>query len=141
MITRLAHLCFQTNRFEEMTTFYRDILGLPIKFSLRLPDDRIFGHYFAIGGNSFIELFDTAGACKMWGGNPGPRAPAHGQTYQHFCLEVQNLAEVRTQIMEAGCTVTEIAKGMDGSLQAWITDPDGNDIELMEYTRESLQLA
>jgi len=30
---------------------------------------------------------------------------------------------------------------MDGSLQAWIKDPDGNDIELMEYTRDSLQLA
>lgn len=141
MITRLAHLCFQTNRFEEMTEFYRDILKLPIKFSLRLPDDSVFGHYFSIGGNSFIELFDTAGACEMWGGKPGPRSPVSGQTFQHFCLEVQGIAGVRTAIIEAGCDVTEITKGMDGSLQAWIRDPDGNDIELMEYTRESLQLA
>lgn len=141
MITRLAHLCFQTNRFDEMTTFYRDTLGLPIKFSLRLPDDRVFGHYFVLGGSSFLELFDAAGACEMWGGTPGPRSPAPGQTYQHFCLEVEGIADVRRAIIEAGCDVTDITKGMDGSLQAWIKDPDGNDIELMEYTRDSLQLA
>lgn len=141
MITRLAHLCFQTNRFDEMTAFYRDTLGLPIKFSLRLPDDRIFGHYFVLGGNSFLELFDAAGACEMWGGTPGPRSPTPRQTYQHFCLEVEGIADVRRTIIEAGCDVTDITKGMDGSLQAWIKDPDGNDIELMEYTRDSLQLA
>lgn len=141
MITRLAHLCFQTNRFDEMTAFYRDTLGLPIKFSLRLPDDCVFGHYFVLGGSSFLELFNAAGACELWGGTPGPRSPVPGQTYQHFCLEVEGIADVRSAILEAGCDVTDITKGMDGSLQAWIKDPDGNDIELMEYTRDSLQLA
>jgi hypothetical protein len=29
--------------------------------------------------------------------------------------------------------------GVDNSRQAWIKDPDGNDIELMEYTDRSLQ--
>jgi hypothetical protein len=28
---------------------------------------------------------------------------------------------------------------MDNSMQAWIKDPDGNDIELMEYTPTSFQ--
>jgi hypothetical protein len=30
--------------------------------------------------------------------------------------------------------------GMDNSRQAWVTDPDGNQIELMEYGPKSLQL-
>jgi hypothetical protein len=29
---------------------------------------------------------------------------------------------------------------MDNSIQSWITDPDGNRIELMEYTSTSMQL-
>jgi hypothetical protein len=29
---------------------------------------------------------------------------------------------------------------MDNSRQAWVTDPDGNAIELMEYGASSLQL-
>jgi hypothetical protein len=31
--------------------------------------------------------------------------------------------------------------GMDNSRQAWVTDPDGNAIELMEYGYSSMQLA
>lgn len=141
MVVRLAHLCFQTNRFEEMTSFYRDVLGLPVKFSLRLPDNEIFGHYFELGNTSFMELFDTVGACKMWGGTPGPRGPREGSSFQHFCLEVKDIDSVRNGLVESGCAVTAVTKGMDGSLQAWIKDPDGNDIELMEYTGDSLQLA
>jgi hypothetical protein len=30
--------------------------------------------------------------------------------------------------------------GLDHALQMWIADPDGNTIELMEYTASSLQL-
>ena len=36
--------------------------------------------------------------------------------------------------------VTEIKLGMDKSRQAWIADPDGNQIELMEYGPASMQL-
>jgi hypothetical protein len=36
--------------------------------------------------------------------------------------------------------VTEISTGMDNSRQAWIADPDSNDIELIEYGPSSLQL-
>jgi hypothetical protein len=35
---------------------------------------------------------------------------------------------------------TEPKSGLDFSVQAWIKDPDGNEIELMEYTGRSLQL-
>ncbi len=34
----------------------------------------------------------------------------------------------------------EIRTGLDGSFQAWLADPDGNRIELMEYTHRSAQL-
>jgi hypothetical protein len=39
-----------------------------------------------------------------------------------------------------GLLVTKITMGMDNSKQCWVKDPDGNDIELMEYTPESYQL-
>ena len=42
--------------------------------------------------------------------------------------------------MAKAIPVTEIAVGIDGSKECWIKDPDGNDIELMEYTRDSMQL-
>jgi len=35
---------------------------------------------------------------------------------------------------------TEIALGVEGSYQFWLVDPDGNRLELMEYTKEAKQL-
>ncbi|HOT63138.1 MAG TPA: VOC family protein [Treponemataceae bacterium] len=141
MITRLAHLCLRTSRFAEMTRFYRDGLGLPIHFSLKLSDGRVFGHYFALGGESFLELFDHAGATEMWGGSPTPPRRHEDATYQHFCLEVPDVAGERAAMRSRGIEVTEPTEGMDGSIQAWARDPDGNDIELMQYTARSLQKA
>lgn len=141
MIKKLAHLCFQTDRFEDMTAFYRDGLGLPIAFSLRLPDGAVFGHYFTLGETSFLEVFNASGARAMWGGDPAPKARRTDAHYQHFCLEVEGIRAERDRLLDMGVAVSEVTEGMDGSLQAWIKDPDGNDIELMEYTGKSLQLA
>ncbi len=141
MIVRLGHLCFRTKRFEDMTSFYLNILELPIKFSLRLPDGRIFGHYFSLGKTTFLEVFDHSGASEMWGGNADRLHVHPDSTYQHFCLQVTGLETLREGLIKKGCMVTKIVTGMDGSLQAWIKDPDGNDIELMEYTDASLQTA
>jgi hypothetical protein len=43
-------------------------------------------------------------------------------------------------LVRRGVAISQITIGMDNSKQAWIKDPDGNDIELMEYTPASFQL-
>lgn len=139
MIERLAHVCFRTNHYAQMSEFYGKKLGLPVKFKLRLDDGRDFGTYFDLGGTSFLELFDEELACLRWGGKPEARAPRPGAGYQHFCLQIRGLDGERARLIAAGVAATEIALGMDLSLQCWIKDPDGNDIELMEYTERSLQ--
>jgi lactoylglutathione lyase len=77
---------------------------------------------------------------RQWGGEVVKlRSPADAQ-YQHFCLEIEGLEALRESLVGHGIAVTEIAVGMDGSKQCWIKDPDGNSIELMEYTPRSLQI-
>ncbi|MDD2762368.1 MAG: VOC family protein [Opitutaceae bacterium] len=139
MIKRLAHLCFKTDQLETMVRFYRDVLGLRVKFTLKNNDGRAFGYYFECGERSFLELFDQQGAVRQWGGEVVALKPAGGTCYQHFCLEVERLEAFHAGLVARKLAVTEIAVGMDHSKQCWIKDPDGNDIELMEYTRDSLQ--
>jgi catechol 2,3-dioxygenase-like lactoylglutathione lyase family enzyme len=140
MIKRLAHLCFKTDQLDRMVRFYRDVLGLRVKFTLAGDDGIEFGYYFACGGCSFIELFDQRGAVRQWGGAVVKlKTPADAQ-YQHFCLETEGIETLREVLVARGIAVTEIIVGMDGSRQCWIKDPDGNSIELMEYTPRSLQI-
>jgi lactoylglutathione lyase len=63
-----------------------------------------------------------------------------GTQYKHFCLEVTGIGAVKAMLEARGVAVTNMKTGMDHSIQAWIRDPDGNAIELMEYTHASLQL-
>ena len=96
-VKRLAHLCFKTDHLDTMVPFYRDVLGLPVKFTMTNKDGDVFGYYFACGECSFIELFDQRGAVRQWGGEVTTlKTTAAGTLYQHFCLEVNGL-EARTR--------------------------------------------
>jgi catechol 2,3-dioxygenase-like lactoylglutathione lyase family enzyme len=138
MIRQLAHVCFFTDQIDAMVAFYRDGLDFPIKFTLNTDDGEIIGYYFDCGAATFIEIFDQKIAIKQWGGQM--QTLAAGTQYKHFCLEVTGLAEVKTLLESRGVEVTNLSTGLDHSVQAWIKDPDGNAIELMEYTHASLQL-
>lgn len=137
MIKQLAHLCVFTHQFNAMIVFYRDTLGLPVAFTLDAPDGTPFGYYFACGESTFIELFDREKASKVWGGSSDI---IRGNHMAHFCFQMTDMVKYRELLVSKGIAVSEITMGMDHSYQCWIKDPDGNDIELMEYTDASLQV-
>lgn len=138
MIRTLAHLNFVTNDLSKIIDFYVNKLGLKVKFTLNTREGQPFGYYFACGNTTFIEFFDQAMAAKTWGGNV--EELRIGNRYRHFCLEVTGLDEFCRDLKSKGVDVSEITTGMDNARQAWISDPDGNQIELMEYGPNSLQL-
>jgi lactoylglutathione lyase len=131
MIKQLAHLCFMSNRLPEMLAFYRDVLGLPVKFALKHDDGTPFGYYLATGQTTFIEIFDQ---------QPTQMRTNDRTCYNHFCFEVTRIESFCATLRARGVEVTPIKVGMDHSKQAWLKDPDGNAIELMEYTAASWQL-
>jgi catechol 2,3-dioxygenase-like lactoylglutathione lyase family enzyme len=139
MITQLAHLNLFTDKHEEMLKFYTDALGLKIQFTLDNDKGVPFGWYLACGKMTFIEIFDQAGAVRQWDGEVTELQ--HGSKYRHLCFEVKELETYREMLVGKGILVSAITVGMDHSKQAWIKDPDGNDIELMEYTPASFQIS
>jgi glyoxylase I family protein len=128
VITALAHACFTVSDLERSIHFYRDGLGLVEAFDFTRPTGRRFGLYLHVGGRSFIELFEGQVA-----------APTEGQSYRHICLEVDDIKATVQTLRERGIEVSEPKLGGDQSYQAWITDPDGNRLELHQYTPESWQ--
>ena len=138
MIRQLAHLNFVTNDLSKIINFYVNKLGMKVKFTLDNKDGKPFGYYFECGNSTFIEFFDQALAAEVWGGKVEELST--GTRYKHFCLEVTGLDEFCKALKNKDVEVSEISMGMDNSRQAWIADPDGNQIELMEYGHSSLQL-
>lgn len=139
MIRKLAHINFVTNDLEKIIDFYVNKLGMKVKFTLNNKEGKPFGYYFTCGDTTFLEFFDQAMAAEVWGGKV--QELNIGTRYKHFCLEVTSLEQFCKALKEKGVEVTESKLGMDNSYQAWIKDPDGNEIELMEYTYSSLQFS
>ncbi len=130
MIIGLAHVCFSVSNLEDSIIFYKDKLGFSPVFDFVNEKGKRFGIYLHIGGRNFIELFE---------GNP--ERSVRSQSYQHFCLEVDDIESTVSSLRSKGIEVTEIKMGSDNSWQAWLSDPDGNRIELHQYTPESKQNA
>lgn len=138
MIRRVAHLCFVTDQLATMREFYEVKLGLPVQITFRNDQGTVFGYYFACGDSTFVEIFDRDLKVKQWGGDPEMlKAQNH---YSHFCLEVTGLRDFKTVLEGRGVTLTELKMGIDLAWQSWTKDPDGNEIELMEYTGQSWQI-
>lgn len=138
MIRQLAHLNFLTNDLSRIIDFYVNKLGMSVKFTLNNDQGQPFGYYFGCGNTTFLEFFDQAMAAQVWGGDLEPLTI--GTRYKHFCLEVTGLDEYCKILKDKGVDVSGISTERDHSRQAWVTDPDGNQIELMEYGPSSLQL-
>lgn len=144
MIKQLAHLCLKTSQLDRMTAFYRDVLGAAVKFRYLDRAGEPIGCYFAFGGTTFIEVFDHADAHRRSNSTRAfepleePRDPWL-MRFNHFCFQVEGLDAYVTLLESRGAVVTGRKIGNDRSHQAWIKDPDGNLIELQEYTSASRQ--
>lgn len=130
MITGIAHVCFVVNDLDASLVFYRDSLGLRQAFDFINEAGRRFGVYLHVGGRTFIELFEGK-----------PEQIPGKLSYQHICLEVDDIQTTVAGLMARGIEVSPITLGSDQSWQAWLSDPDGNRIELHGYTPESKQAA
>ena len=138
MIRQLAHLNFVTNDLPGIIDFYVNKLGMRVKFTLNNKEGEPFGYYFECGSTTFLEFFEQTMAAEVWGGKVEERTLV--TRYKHFCLEITGLDEFCKDLKNKGVDVSGISMGMDNAQQAWIADPDGNQIELMEYGHSSLQL-
>jgi catechol 2,3-dioxygenase-like lactoylglutathione lyase family enzyme len=128
MIIGHAHTCFTVSDLEQSIKFYCDKLGLEEAFDFKRDNGQRYGVYLYLGSRNFIELFE---------GELGE--PEDGQSFRHICLEVDDIEKTVSNLNKQGVEVSDPKLGRDQSWQAWITDPDGNRIELHQYTPESWQ--
>lgn len=129
MITRLAHVCIGATDLAETESFYVDALGMELAFEFFRAEQRI-GFYLKTGKSTFIEVFAERE-------NPNFERPI----IKHFCLQVANLDDALAELERKGVDASPKKLGGDGAWQAWITDPSGVHIELMQYGADSSQFS
>jgi lactoylglutathione lyase len=129
MVTDLAHLAIAAHDLQATLDFYR-ALGLREAFRLHHADGSLMLVYLHVCGDRFIEVFP---------GGPPPDTARRG-SFMHLCLAVDDLESTVAHLRQAGVELLAEPKvGLDHNAQAWVRDPDGNPIELMQMAETSPQ--
>ena len=131
MIVGIGHTAYAVGDIDAALDFYVAKLGLREAFRLHSAQGELWIVYLYAGHGTFVELF------------PSKEAPgANDGSYRHLCLEVDDMRATLAELAGRGLDIQgEARQGSDKNLQYWLTDPDGNRIELMEIHPESPQAA
>ncbi len=127
MITDLAHTALRVHNLEKSLAFYA-LLGIQESFRLNHDDGSVMLVYLHVGGDRFLELF------------PGGSLENAEGSFMHLCLASNDLVNDVEKLRNQGVKIdVEPKMGLDLNMQAWVTDPDGNAIELMQLSENSPQ--
>lgn len=151
MFTSIMHLAFFTDQMEEMRDFYENKLGGKAKIVTKakaylgsssgfgklaeLDPEKVIIVYIELAPGQFIELFP-----KNEGQAPFP-IPHETLGYAHYSLLVEDIEKAKCELESRGVEIdTPISIGPSKTYKFWIHDPDGNKIEVMQFTDESYQI-
>jgi catechol 2,3-dioxygenase-like lactoylglutathione lyase family enzyme len=122
-VTRFHHVSINSNGtlFDELVTFYRDVLGLADKQRPEIPG--VPGHWHVVGDQE-LHLVGAA-----------PQGTPIDATGHHYCVAVADLDGAIVELEARGIEYQRAVQGA-GTVQIWINDPAGNTIELQQDTVE-----
>lgn len=129
----ITHLAITVKDMDKSLDFYCRVLGIKKVFDL--PDPKTGSPwivYLHMGANQFVELFYNGTVDNPWDSSL--------RGFNHICFEVDDIQRITNQIKQAGYPLDrEPQMGADTNWQAWVTDPDGIRIELMQIGPDSPQ--
>jgi catechol 2,3-dioxygenase-like lactoylglutathione lyase family enzyme len=151
-VKNIAHVAYVVSDMEKSLRFYCDCLGFERSFTMTVPQpetlqdpsaeflalcEEFHGQkwieYLKICDRQFVELFYPL--------SDQPRNTDTGIGYNHLSLEVNDIHAAAQELKAKGVTLTSsITMSADNTYQVWMADPDGNRIEMMQYTEKSLQV-
>jgi lactoylglutathione lyase len=120
-IVGMPHVAFRVHDIAASRHFYKDFLGFAEPFSITT-DGKLSMTFIKINDRQFIELAPET--------SPGePR-------FMHLALQTDDAAALREYVKSKGYKVSDQppARGRIGNIGTGLEDPDGNHIDVTQYT-------
>ena len=127
MIRRIEHTTITVSDLSRSVDFYTRLLGFRIDREMWIPESQLRIVFLRLGGTE-LELF----------GVPQTRGVSMSDVnevigYKHICLLVDGVDEEYARLAQAGVTFRIPPTDVQDVRIAFLKDPDGMDIELLEY--------
>ncbi|TAK21216.1 MAG: VOC family protein [Chloroflexota bacterium] len=129
---QLGHTCIRVKDIDQTVVFYNGLLGMPI---VERRDPPPPGTRMAALGSqeNYLEVFQIKPDAQMENVDPTTLR------LNHICLWVEGIEDLETRAAAAGSPFTGPIRSNPGWVGAaikvgWVVDPDGNRVELLEWT-------
>lgn len=135
-ILGIAKVALRENDKEKAERFYTDVLELPKAYDTLTPEGNLHSTHYAIPTGQFVEIVwdePYSGDNQKW-----------NRSHFHACFEIDARHEAYRDMEKKNVPVarSEIdSVGMCGSWCSFVTDPEGNEWEMMEFSPISRQLS
>ncbi len=131
MISGIGHIALRVKDVEASVDFYCKGVGLAEVHRLYRDSGALWLVYVRITDDQFLEIFPSG---------EGDVPPREQTGVNHICLAVDDVDAFASELQRNGVVMTkDPGNGADGNRGAWITDPDGNRIELMQMRPDCIQ--
>ncbi len=131
--TSLGHINLKVIDLEASIDFYSK-LGFPEFLRLTQNDGKAWIVYLRITDELYIELLP---------GGKGRAGDQQATGLNHLCLTTPDIEMTVRELTKVGVPLTSpldpSKRGVDRNRGCWITDPDGNRIEIMEMAPNCVQ--
>ena len=125
-IVGVAHIGLRTDNLDAARKFYGQQLGYEEAFHLDKPEGGLMLIYFKVNDRQYIEVF------------PGWKGEEQ-LVLSHIAFETDNAQQLRDYLASKGVHVPDtLRRNLDGNFTFMIKDPDGHEIEFMQYMPGSL---
>ena len=125
-IVGVAHIGLKTADLAASKQFYGHVLGFADAFSLDKPTGGLMLTYFKVNDHQYIEIFPTLSS------------PTEDRL-SHIAFETTDARQLRDYLDQHGVKVPATLKpGLDGNLSFMVKDPDGHNVEFVQYMPGSL---
>jgi catechol 2,3-dioxygenase-like lactoylglutathione lyase family enzyme len=119
-ILGIAHISLFAHDYEASRVFYHDFLGFDEPFSLKKPDGSPSMTFFKVNDRQYIEL--------------SPEKEPNTDRLNHYAIETNDAEAMRRYLASQGVKVPDhVPKGRIGNLNFMIKDPEGHNIEIVQY--------
>jgi catechol 2,3-dioxygenase-like lactoylglutathione lyase family enzyme len=126
-IIGVAHISLFAHDFEASRAFYRDMLGFEEPYSLKNADGSTSMTFFKVNERQYIEL--------------APEKNPAVARFNHFAIEVEDAEAMRLYLKSRGVVVPDhVPTGRIGNLNFMIKDPQGVNVEIVQYGASSWTL-
>jgi catechol 2,3-dioxygenase-like lactoylglutathione lyase family enzyme len=125
-IIGVAHIGLKTDDLAKSREFYGKYLGYQEPFTVDNPRGGLMLTYFKVNDHQYIEVF------------PNLKDPNEDRL-SHIAFETTDARRLRDYLASKNVKVPASLKpGLDGNLSFMIQDPDGHNVEFVQYMRGSL---